>query len=119
MSMFATLTKALVPAALLMATNSFAGLVPAEPVTIKSIKVNGSGCPLGTVSQNISDDKTAFTLTFSEFVAETGPNTAPSLSRKNCVANLTLAVPAGWQYSIGSFYYRGFMDLDQGIRATH
>ncbi|WP_141735502.1 DUF4360 domain-containing protein [Oligoflexus tunisiensis] len=120
MSMVGHLVKALAPAALLVSSVSFADiLVPAEPVTIKSIKVNGSGCPLGTVAQNISDDKQAFTLTFSEFVAETGPGMSPTASRKNCVVTATLKVPVGWQYSIGSFYYRGFMGLDEGIRATH
>ncbi|MDQ3234176.1 MAG: DUF4360 domain-containing protein [Pseudobdellovibrionaceae bacterium] len=93
--------------------------VPSEPITIKKIQYNGTGCPLGTVAKNISEDKTAFTLTFSEFVAEAGPGISLSAGRKNCVATLVLDVPAGWQYSIGSFFYRGFMDLDQGIKAEH
>jgi hypothetical protein len=120
MSMVGNLAKVLAPAALLVSTASFGfGPVPAEPVTIKNIQVNGTGCPLGTVAQNISEDKQAFTLTFSEFIAETGPGISPASSRKNCVVTATLSVPVGWQYSIGSFYYRGFMGLDQGIRATH
>jgi len=120
MSMVGNLAKAIAPAALLFATNSFASfVVPSEPVSIKKIVVNGSGCPLGTVAQNISEDKQAFTLTFSEFVAETGPGLSPTIARKNCVVTATLQVPTGWQYSIGSFNYRGFMGLDQGIRATH
>ncbi|HYX37496.1 MAG TPA: DUF4360 domain-containing protein [Oligoflexus sp.] len=120
MSMVGNLAKVLAPAALLVSSVSFAdGLVPAEPVTIKSIQVNGTGCPLGTVAQNISEDNQAFTLTFSEFVAETGPGLSPTSSRKNCVVTATLKVPVGWQYSIGSFFYRGYMGLDEGIRATH
>ncbi len=120
MSMVGNLAKVLAPAALLVSSVSFANiLVPAEPVTIKSIKVNGTGCPLGTVAENISEDKQAFTLTFSEFIAETGPGLSPANSRKNCVVTATLKVPVGWQYSIGSFYYRGFMGLDEGIKATH
>jgi hypothetical protein len=93
--------------------------VPSEPITIKKIQYNGTGCPLGTVAKNVSDDKTAFTLTFSEFVAEAGPGIPLSYGRKNCVATLVLDVPAGWQYSIGSFFYRGFMALDKGIKADH
>lgn len=120
MSMVGNLAKALAPAALLLASNSFAQvLAPADPVIIKKITTNGTGCPLGTVASNISEDKQAFTLTFSEFVAEAGPGLAPSAGRKNCILTATLGVPVGWQYSIGSFYYRGFMALDQGIRATH
>lgn len=120
MSMVGNLAKVLAPAALLVSSVSFADiLVPAEPVTIKSIKLNGTGCPMGSVAQNISEDKQAFTLTFSEFVAETGPGLSPSNARKNCVVTATLNVPVGWQYSIGSFYYRGYMGLDEGIVATH
>jgi hypothetical protein len=120
MSMLGNLAKVLAPAALLASSVSYASaLVPAEPVTIKSIKVNGTGCPLGTVAQNISEDKQAFTLTFSEFVAETGPGLSPTAARKNCVVTATLKVPVGWQYSIGSFFYRGYMGLDEGIRAVH
>lgn len=119
MSIVGNLAKVLAPLSLLVSSVSFAGLVPSEPVTIKSIKVNGTGCPLGTVAQNISEDKQAFTLTFSEFVAEIGPGLSPANARKNCVITATLKVPVGWQYSVGSFNYRGYMGLDEGIRATH
>ena len=123
MSMVGNLAKVFAPAALVIASSAFAhnpnAIVPADPVTIKDITANGSGCPLGTVAQNISEDKQAFTLTFSEFVAETGPDTLSSQARKNCVVTLTLKVPVGWQYSVGSFNYRGFMGLDEGIKATH
>ncbi len=120
MSMVGNFAKVLAPAALLLASNSFAqALVPSGPVVIKRISANGTGCPAGTVSTNISDDKQAFTLTFSEFVAEAGPGLASSVGRKNCILTATLGVPVGWQYSVGSFFYRGFMGLDLGIRATH
>jgi hypothetical protein len=58
-------------------------------------------------------------LTFSEFVAEAGPGISLSAGRKNCVATLVLDIPSGWQYSITSFFYRGFMALDKGIQAEH
>lgn len=92
---------------------------PTEPVLIKKIQANGSGCPIGSVATNIGDDKKSFTLTFSDFVAETGPNMPYSAARKNCTLTMVLDVPAGWQYSIASYYYRGFMQLDSGIKAEH
>ncbi|WP_176736789.1 DUF4360 domain-containing protein [Oligoflexus tunisiensis] len=94
-------------------------LVPSEPITIENIQYNGSGCPFGTVAQNVSDDKQAFTLTFSEFFAEAGPDVSLAQGRKNCIATVTLHIPAGWQYSVADFYYRGFMQLDEGIKAEH
>jgi hypothetical protein len=102
---------------LLLSAAAQAQSVPSNPIRIKKISYNGSGCPLGTVGQNIASTKDSFTLTFSEFVAETAPGLPPSAARRNCVLNLVLDVPAGWQYSVGTFYYRGFMDLDRGIRA--
>ncbi|MBC7530141.1 MAG: RICIN domain-containing protein [Oligoflexus sp.] len=86
---------------------------------IKSIDALGSGCPTGTYSSNLSDDRKAFTLSFSEFVAEIGPGIPLSDARKNCSITLTLQVPAGWQYSIGTFNYRGFMDVAAKVRADH
>lgn len=94
-------------------------LAPSEPITIERIQYNGTGCPLGTVAQNVSDDKQAFTLTFSEFFAEAGPGISLAQGRKNCIATVTLNIPAGWQYSVANFYYRGFMQLDEGIKAEH
>jgi hypothetical protein len=91
--------------------------VPAEVIEIKSIQYNGSGCPMSTVAENVSSDKQAFTLSFSDYVAEAGPNLPPSSGRKNCQLTMVLNVPAGWQFSIASFYYRGFMELDTAMKA--
>lgn len=92
---------------------------PARSVKLKSIKYNGTGCPIGTVAENISADNQAFTLTFSEFVAEAGPNISPRNNRKNCQLTAVLSIPPGWQYTVGSFNYRGFIDVDYGVTATH
>ncbi len=85
-------------------------------VYIKDISVNGTGCSNGTFARNLSEDKRAFTLTFSDFVAAIGPGVAPGLSRRNCNVTLNLNVPAGFQYTVGTFNYRGFMALDQGVK---
>lgn len=121
MKVFGILAKSVVPALLLSAVahgeDRFP--VPSEPVLIKKISYNGSGCPEGTVAENVSEDKKSFTLTFSEFVAEAGPDISLSAGRKNCIATIVLDVPAGWQYSVGTFNYRGYMGLDEGITAVH
>ena len=99
--------------------SAFGWVVPADDITIEDISYNGSGCPLGTVMDNVSEDKQAFTLTFAEYIAETGPDYSPSDGRKNCQITLSLKVPQGWQFSIGSFDYRGWLYADKGIRAEH
>ena len=103
MSTLNKLAQVFVATALFVSNYAWAQ-VPSEPITIKRILANGAGCPLGTVAKNISDDKRAFSLTFSDFVAESGPGLSPSRARKNCVVTVTFKVPAGWQYSIGSFF---------------
>lgn len=118
MTMVSKLTKLMIPSALLLASSAFAS-PPSGSVKFRSIQYNGSGCPLGTVAQNISSDNQAFTLTFSEFIAEAGAGISPRNNRKNCQVTAVLSVPPGWQFSVGTFNYRGFIDIDPGVRATH
>ncbi len=120
MKVFGSIIKFVAPIVLVGAVANAqqrSNLAPSEPITIKSIAYNGTGCPLGTVAQNVSEDKQSFTLTFSEFVAEAGPGISLADGRKNCIATMVLNVPGGWQYSVASFYYRGFLALDNGVKA--
>ncbi|NRA63967.1 MAG: DUF4360 domain-containing protein [Pseudobacteriovorax sp.] len=98
---------------------AFGQYAPDTEIEILDIVYNGSGCPLGTVAENVSPDKDAFTLTFSDYIAEAGPVFTARDGRKNCQLTLNLKVPSGWQYSIGDFDYRGFVYLDNGVRAEH
>ncbi len=89
-------------------------------VYIKNIDAKGSGCNNpGSYSVNLSADRQAFTVSFSEFVAAIGQGLSPLEARKNCSLTMTLNIPAGFQYSIGTFNYRGYMDLDANIQADH
>jgi len=93
---------------------------PAGSVKIKSLTAIGTGCPdPSTYSTNLSDDAQAFTITFSSFIAEVGPGIPLSASRKNCAMTVVLDVPAGYTYSVGTFNYRGFMDLAENVKAEH
>src|SRR5437868_14630846 len=67
-----------------------AAAAPAAPdnVSIDVVSVNGSGCPAGTSSVVISDDKTAFTVFYSDFLASAGGNAPPTAFRKNCQISL-------------------------------
>ena len=89
-----------------------------EWVTIEDVQYNGSGCPIGSVAENISEDKLAFTLAFSEYVAEAGPGIPISASRKNCQIIVSMKYPQGWSWSVVSFDYRGYAFLDRNIEGT-
>lgn len=91
--------------------------VPSESIKIKKLKYNGSGCERGSIEKEVSRNKRSFTLSFSEYDAAIGPDSSKSDSRKSCHITLALSVPDGWMYSIESFTYRGFMDLNKGIEA--
>ena len=111
--------KLLAPLALLLSANAMAQ-APGGEVYIKNISYNGSGCPLGSVAENVSSDKQAFTLTFAEYIAEAGNGLSIRDGRKNCQITLDLKIPQGWQFSIGTFDYRGFVYLsDRNMRAEH
>jgi hypothetical protein len=113
--------KILAPLAALASGSAYAhGPAPEEPILIENVSFKGTGCAdESTASVNISEDKQAFTVTFSEFLAEAGVGIPASASRKNCALTLDLDIPAGWQFSIADFNFRGFMTLDQGISAEH
>ena len=81
--------------------------------------IGRSGCPSGTVLENISPDNKAFTITFSEYIAEAGPRISPRDGRRNCQVIVDLNVPQGWQYSLATFDYRGYVLLDEGMQAIH
>jgi len=92
---------------------------PAYPnpndVFIETFTYGGSGCPAGSVANATDATKQVLTLLFDDYVAEIGPGSQPSDTRKNCAINLDVHYPNGWQYSLFSVDYRGFVNLDKGI----
>jgi len=84
-------------------------------VSIKGITYGGTGCPQGSIGSFISADRQTFTLIFDSYVASIGPGVAITESRKNCQLNLNLQYPSGFQYSIFSTEYRGYVGLDAGV----
>ncbi|WP_371659712.1 DUF4360 domain-containing protein [Streptomyces sp. NBC_00280] len=91
---------------------------PPDKIVIKVATVNGSGCPAGTAAVAVSGDNTAFTVTYSDYLAQAGGNSDPTAFRKNCQLNLLVHVPAGFTYAIASVDYRGFAALQRGASAV-
>ncbi|MEG3626536.1 DUF4360 domain-containing protein [Streptomyces poriticola] len=87
---------------------------PPDKIIIKVATVNGSGCPQGTTAVAVSEDNTAFTVTYSDYLAQAGGNSDPTAFRKNCQLNLVVHVPQGFTYAIASADYRGFAALQSG-----
>ncbi|MCS0601347.1 DUF4360 domain-containing protein [Streptomyces sp. LP11] len=91
---------------------------PPDKIVIDVATVNGSGCPAGTAAIAVSPDNTAFTVTYSHYLAQAGGNSDPTAFRKNCQLNLIVHVPQGFTYAIASADYRGFLSLQPGASAT-
>jgi len=91
---------------------------PSE-VYIKSLVYGGTGCPRGSAAVSVADDRQSFTLIFDKFVASTGPGVPITESRRNCQLNVAMNYPAGWQYSVMTSVYRGYVQMENGVSGLH
>ncbi|MEU8588913.1 DUF4360 domain-containing protein [Streptomyces sp. NPDC048664] len=107
-------------AAVLPAGDPSSGITdpPPDKIVIKVATVNGSGCPQGSAAVAVSPDNTAFTVTYSTYVAQVGGGADPTAFRRNCQVNLIVHVPQGFTYAIASADYRGFASLQRGATST-
>lgn len=87
-------------------------------IYIAGITYGGSGCKQGTVGIKLSEDRKTFTLIFDEYIATIGPKIPIQDSRKNCQINVDMHYPGGFQYSVMNTDYRGFVELDEGVKGT-
>ncbi|MFF7182972.1 DUF4360 domain-containing protein [Streptomyces sp. NPDC008121] len=88
--------------------------VPPDKIAIELATVNGSGCPAGTTAVAVAPDNTAFTVTYSDYLARAGGGSDPTEYRKNCQLNLRVYVPQGFTYAIARADYRGYASLARG-----
>ncbi|MFJ3977338.1 DUF4360 domain-containing protein [Streptomyces sp. NPDC090021] len=91
---------------------------PADQVTVDVATVNGSGCRPGSATVAVSPDNSAFTVTYSEYVAQAGGGAPAVEGRKNCLLSLVVHVPQGYTYAIAKADYRGFGSLQPGAIGT-
>jgi hypothetical protein len=87
---------------------------PPDKIVIDVVNANGTGCPLGTSAVAVSQDNTAFTVTYSAYTALVGVGAGPLDGRKNCQIGLRVHVPQGFTYGIAQADYRGFAHLERG-----
>jgi hypothetical protein len=92
---------------------------PSKPVGIDLITANGTGCAKGTVAIAMSADNTAFTVSYSGYLAQVGVVARPNDARKHCQLNLHIRVPDGFTYAIESVIHRGFASLAPGATGLH
>jgi hypothetical protein len=66
----------------------------------------------------MSNDKSTITFGFDAFQAVYGPNTKSSDWSKNCQLHLKLKYPQGFQVSVMTATYHGYVRLDDGVSAN-
>lgn len=91
---------------------------PPTQVTIERTGYSGNGCPQGSVSTLLSDDKSVVTFGFDSFQAAIGPNVNPNNKQKNCQLHLDLRYPSGFSFSVLQATYHGYVRLDDGVNAN-
>src|SRR5690348_14585673 len=91
---------------------------PIDKIVIDVVTVNGSGCPAGTAAVAVSPDNTAFTVTYSSYLAQVGVGATATDFRKNCQLSLAVHVPSGFTFAIAEADYRGFAALEKGASGT-
>lgn len=109
-------------AALALAASAVASPAVAAPpsgkVTLDVVTVNGTGCPAGTVAVAVNSDNTAFTATYSDYLAESGSGVSITQNRKACQMSLLVHVPSGFTFAVAQADYRGYAQLARGATGT-
>ncbi|KAH6643455.1 hypothetical protein BKA67DRAFT_528026 [Truncatella angustata] len=87
-------------------------------IQIVSTSNSGNGCPQGTVTTDLSPDRTVVTFGFDGFQTYIGPGFTAADKTKNCQLHLNLKYPGGFQFAIVESTYHGFAQLDKGVTGT-
>ncbi|MGN9910182.1 DUF4360 domain-containing protein [Phytohabitans sp. LJ34] len=90
---------------------------PDDKVVIDLIAMAGSGCRPGTADVAVSPDNTAFTVIYSDYLAQVGPGLPVADGRKNCQINVLVHVPQGFTFAIAKVDHRGYALLERGASA--
>ncbi len=104
----------------LFGSPAFAGSPPPpqDRIVIDGVTASGTGCPTGTAAAAVSPDGTAFTVTYSSYLAQIGPGASPADAQKDCRLSLQVHAPGGFTYAVVSAGYSGFASLAPGASAT-
>lgn len=76
----------------------------------------GTGCPPGSLIQEVGEDASVVAISFSNYVAETSPKTT-TYARKNCNVRMTLSYPEGWSYTVARTILRGSAHIPKDCSA--
>ncbi|NDG85880.1 MAG: DUF4360 domain-containing protein, partial [Proteobacteria bacterium] len=74
--------------------------IPVDQIRLGTPTYQGTGCPLGTVSAQLSPDARSLSILFGQFQAEAGGMTGKTVDRKACNVAIPVNVPGGYSVSV-------------------
>ncbi|KAL2022974.1 hypothetical protein VTK56DRAFT_4189 [Thermocarpiscus australiensis] len=101
-----------------LGTDGWSDTPDPNEIQIESASFSGNGCPQGSVSTSLSDDKTVITFGFDLFQTYIGPGISITERSKNCQLHLSLKYPGGFQFSVVESTYHGYAQLEPGVTGT-
>lgn len=100
----------------------FTSLAQAQSVTIRGVRLSGTGCSDSTAWATTTSDGKTLSVIFDNYNVEIGNGsanpTAKSL-KKNCRVLIDVDVPDGYQYGLEQTDYRGFAALPASAWGLH
>lgn len=88
--------------------SAFAQLELGEP------NYGGNGCPKGSASVSVTDDRATMSILFDKFSAEAGSTTGRRVDRASCNLRIPVRVMPGYSVSVIHADYRGFAAVPSG-----
>lgn len=86
-------------------------------VAPREVKYRGNGCPQGTTSVVLTEDKQTFSILYGPIQAEAGGVVEEQTDRKFCEVTIPLSIPEGYQIALEKLDLRGFVGLPASAHA--
>ena len=87
------------------------------------VRVVGKGCPPNSYIIDYEGDDPSkggsFSVAFSRFTAAIGPSRPAEDATTHCNISVPIRAPAGLQYAVSNFKYRGYADLQRNVTLHH
>jgi Domain of unknown function (DUF4360) len=96
--------------------------VLAQNVTIRGVRLSGSGCDAAAASAITTPDGKTLSVLFDNYFAEIGQgseNPQSTTLKKDCHVLIDVDVPFGYQYAINQTEYRGFAAMPKSAYGLH
>lgn len=91
--------------------------VAGSDVYIESFTTSGAGCPNGSVSVTMDPDGNSITVLYDRFQLQALGSSLPNVEMK-CKIEAVIRKPKLMGFSVESVDFRGFVQLDRGVRAA-